>query len=218
MRGNLPFGSLQGEEMHTLQSYSVGFLVVASLVCLFVTATAFVANCRFRRKLAALSSIAVLVALLSAGCNAATTAQDFANVIAGILNIAKAEVPALPADDAAIVAQWTTLGTALEGQLQTCINGATTAGSKKAAFLACFNVFAGGIVSPSELAQLRVLTSGSQTKVQLWVTAMILGVNAALTAFGGTPAATPKVAAQPPSHQDIVALARRLQIDRLPGL
>src|SRR5579862_9745634 len=148
--------------MHTLLWYSVGSFVIATLVCLFVTATAFVASYRTRRKLAALSSITVLVVLF-AGCNPATTAQDFANVIAGILNIAKAEVPALPADDAAIVTQWTTLGTTLEGQLQTCINSATTAGGKKAAFLACFSAFAGGIVSPSELAQLRILTSGSQT-------------------------------------------------------
>lgn len=203
--------------MHTLPWYSVSSLVIASLICLFVSATAFVASHRARGKLVALGSIAVLVVLF-AGCNPATTAQDFANVIAGIFNIAKAEVPALPADDAAIVAQWTTLGTTLEGQLQTCITGATTAGGKKAAFLTCFNAFAGGIVSPSELAQLRVLTSGSQAKVQLWVTAIILGVNAALTAFGGTPTATPQVAAQPSSHQDIVALARHVQPTRTPTL
>ncbi len=203
--------------MHTLPWYSVSFLVVAYLICLFVSVTVFAASYRTRRRLAALSGITVLVVLF-AGCNPAITAQDFANVIAGILNIAKAEVPALPADDAAIVAQWTTLGTTLEGQLQTCINSATTAGGKKAAFLACFSAFAGGIVNPSELAQLRILTSGSQAKVQLWVTAIILGVNAALTALGGTPAATPQVAAQPSSHQDIVALARQIQASPAPTL
>jgi hypothetical protein len=65
----------------------------------------------------------MILLLMTAGCNATTTAQDFANVIAGILNIAKAEIPALPPTDAAIITQWTTLGTTLDAQLQTCIRG-----------------------------------------------------------------------------------------------
>ncbi|HEX4076015.1 MAG TPA: hypothetical protein VHX49_11500 [Candidatus Acidoferrales bacterium] len=164
-----------------------------------------------RRRLAAAASFILLIAIVS-GCNATTTAQDFVNVITGILNIAKAEIPALPAADGAIVAQWTTLGTTLDGQLQTCIASATAAGGKKAAFLACFNAFAAGIASPSELAQLRVLSTGSQSKVQLWVTAIILGVNAALTAFGGTPATTPQVADVPASHRDLAKLARQVGV------
>ncbi len=156
----------------------------------------------------------MLLLLMTTGCNATTTAQDFANVIAGILNIAKAEIPALPPADAAIVTQWTTLGTTLDAQLQTCITDATAAGGKKAAFLACFNTFAAGIASPAELAQLRVLSAGSQSKVQLWVTAIILGVNAALTSFGGTPAATPQVAALPASHEELAQLARQIGLPR----
>ncbi len=156
----------------------------------------------------------MLLLLMTTGCNATTTAQDFANVIAGILNIAKAEIPALPPADAAIVTQWTTLGTTLDAQLRTCITNATAAGGKKAAFLACFNTFAAGIASPAELAQLRVLSAGSQSKVQLWVTAIILGVNAALTSFGGTPAATPQVAMLPASHEDLTQLARRVGLPR----
>ena len=156
----------------------------------------------------------LLLFLMTAGCNATTTAQDFANVIAGILNIAKAEIPALPPPDAAIVTQWTTLGTTLDAQLQTCITSATATGGKKAAFLACFNTFAAGIASPAELAQLRVLSAGSQSKMQLWVTAIILGVNAALTSFGGTPTATPQVAVVPASHDDLAQLARRVGLPR----
>lgn len=141
----------------------------------------------------------MVLLLMAAGCNATTAAQDFANVITGILNIAKAEEPTLPSADGAIVAQWTALGTTLDGQLQTCITGASAAGGKKAAFLACFNTFAAGIASPSELAQLRV-------------TAIILGVNAALTSLGGTAQATPTVAAVPASHEDLEALARRVGV------
>jgi len=171
------------------------------------------ANRRLSHRLAAIGSVLILLTM-TAGCNATTTAQNFANVITGILNIAKAEVPALPPADGAIVAQWTTRGTTLEGQLETCITSASAAGGKKAAFLACFNTFAAGIASPSELAQLRVLSAGSQNKVQLWVTAIVLGVNAALTSFGGTTAATPQVVAgKPASHQNLVALARRIGID-----
>ena len=162
-----------------------------------------------------LASVSFMLLLLMAlGCNATKTAQDFANVIAGILNIAKAEIPALPPADAAIVAQWTTLGTTLDAQLQTCITNATAAGGKKAAFLACFSTFAAGIASPAELAELRVLSAGSQSKVQLWVTAIILGVNAALTSFGGTPAATPQVAVLPASHEDLAQLARQVGLPR----
>ena len=152
----------------------------------------------------------MLLLLVTAGCNATTTAQDFANVITGILNVAKAEISALPPADVAIVTQWTTLGTTLDAQLQICITNATAAGGRKAAFLACFNTFAAGIASPAEFAQLRVLSAGSQSKVQLWVTAIILGVNAALTSFGGTAAATPQVAAEPASRPELIALARRV--------
>ncbi|HEX4002326.1 MAG TPA: hypothetical protein VHX36_06730 [Candidatus Acidoferrales bacterium] len=169
------------------------------------------------QRLSAATSFIVVLSML-AGCNTTTAAQGFANVITGILNIAKAETPALPPADAAIIAQWTTLGTTLDAQLQTCITSATAAGGKKAAFLACFNTFAAGIASPTELAQLRVLSSGSQNKVQLWVTAIILGVNAALTSFGGVAATPPQVAAQPASRQELVALAQRLAFNHTYGL
>jgi hypothetical protein len=61
---------------------------------------------------------------------------------------------------------------------------------------------------------LRVLSAGSQSKVQLWVTAIILGVNAALTSFGGTQAATPQVAVLPASHEDLAQLARQVGLPR----
>jgi hypothetical protein len=183
---------------------------------LILNAVGFTAKLRFHRRLVWVGSFMVLL-VMAAGCNATTTAQNFANVITGILNIAKAEVPALPPADGAIIARWTTLGTTLDGQLQTCITSATAAGGKKAAFLACFNTFAAGIASPAELAQLRVLSAGSQSKAQLWVTAIVLGVNAALTSFGGTAAPTPTVAAALTSHNDLVALARRVGVSTAYG-
>jgi hypothetical protein len=151
------------------------------------------------------------VILLASGCNALTTAQNFENVITGILNIAKAEIPSLPPADGAILAQWSGLLTTLNGQLQTCI---TSAGSsaKKATFLACFNAFAVGATNPTELAQLRLLSPGSQQKVELWLTAAILGVNAALEAFGGAQQIPPVITSQIPSKGDLNALARQLNL------
>jgi len=195
---------------------AVGVLLILGLLYSLNTADLF-SRRAFWKRLAALGSLAILL-LPAVGCNATTAAQDFANVITGILNIAKAEIPALPPADGAIVAEWTTLGTTLDGQLQSCITAATTAGGKKPAFLACFNTFAAGIASPAELAQLRVLSAGSQSKVQLWVTAIILGVNAALTSFGGVPAATPTVAGVQLTHAELAQLARRLGVSPAYGL
>jgi len=195
--------------MREVISNAVGFLLVLGLMYSVLNIAGLVLRRAAFQRLAVVGSLVILL-LPAVGCNVATAAQDFADVITGILNIAKAEVPALPPADGAIVAQWTTLGTTLDGQLQSCITDATTAGGKKAAFLACFNTFAAGIASPAELAQLRVLSAGSLSKVQLWVTAIVLGVNAALTSFGGTAAATPQIAAEPTSHQDLVALARQV--------
>lgn len=197
------------EEMPETILSVVGFLSIGLLYS-FLNAARLISRRAFCQRLAAVGSFVILL-LPAVGCNATTAAQDFANVITGILNIAKAEIPALPPADGAIVAQWTTLGTTLDGQLQTCIASATAAGGKKAAFLGCFNTFAAGIASPAELAQLHVLSAASQSKVQLWVTAIVLGVNAALTSFGGTAAATPQIAAEPASHQDLLALARRVE-------
>jgi hypothetical protein len=200
------------EEMHGLLLdfvYVAGFALTVALIYAFPNLEVFATKCRFGRRPVALGALAALL-VMTAGCNAATTAQNFANVITSILNIAKAEVPALPPADAAIVQQWAALGTTLEAQLQTCIAGATAAGGKKAAFLACFNAFAAGFASPTELAQLRVLSSASLGKVQLWVTAIVLGVNAALASFGGTATPTPQVAAEPVSHRDLVVLAHEV--------
>src|SRR5579871_1053987 len=108
------------------------------------------------RVLAILAVMALAIA--SAGCNAADAARRAQSVIAAVLQIAQAEEPVLPPTDAAIVAPWVTLGVTLDGQLETCLATAITNGSKKSAFLACFNTFSQGLLGPTELAQLRVLS------------------------------------------------------------
>lgn len=150
------------------------------------------------KKLATLA----LCTIFLAGCSAQQSATDFANVLGSILNIAKAEEPALPPNDAAVITPWVNVGMTLEGQLQSCIVGAGPSG-KKAAFVGCFNTFASGLVNPTELAQLRVVSAGSQSKVQLWATAVIIGVNAALTQFGGSTLPMPVVSGTPASSEQI---------------
>lgn len=157
--------------------------------------------------------IFLVVALLASslglsGCNAQQTATDFSNVISGILNIAQAEEPALPPADGAILTQWTNLGITLEAQLNGCIGGLSSM-SKKSSFATCFNSFALGLTNPTELAQLRILSSTSQSKVELWVTAIVLGVNGALQAFGGG-AIVPPTITTPPATADLNNL--RLQL------
>jgi len=128
-----------------------------------------------------------------------------------VISIAQAEVPVLPPADSAILKQWTDLGVTLDAQLRGCIAGNTS--GKAATFLVCFNSFAAGIASPAEMAQLRILSKGSQSKVQLYVTATVLGVNAAIVAFKGTATPVPQVGtATPATSAELHDLARQLNV------
>lgn len=149
----------------------------------------------------------LLACLFCFGCNSLQKAQDAERVVNGILTIARAEESALPAKDVAIIKPWVDLGFTLDGQLQTC-NSAAGSGGKDAVFAGCFNAFATGLLNPTELAQLRLLSTTSQSKAALWATAIILGVNTALDVFGATQQPMPQVADVPPSHDDLVILAR----------
>lgn len=158
------------------------------------------------------------VLVFDTGCNASATASRAQAVVAGILAIAQADVPVLEqggtisATDAPIVNAYLALGVTLNGQLATCISSAVTAGSKSAAFLACFQTFTNGLLSPAELAQLRLLSPRAQSQTVLWVTAIALGVNVALDAFGGNTIATPVAvgASVTPSTAQLEALRTRV--------
>ena len=151
--------------------------------------------------------------LMLVGCNATSDAPRFEPVISGILAVAKADLPVLSPADQAIVQPWVTLGTTLDSQLEACITGASAAGGKKAAFLSCFNTFSAGLLNPQELAQLKVISPASQSKVQVWVTAIALGINAALPLFGGNPQPMPVMSSYQPTHQDLSIIARRVNLN-----
>ena len=160
----------------------------------------------------------VALSLVLGGCNAAAVATRTQNIVAGVIAIAQADIPVLEqggtisAADAPIVNAYLALGVSLDSQLAACNQNAISAGSKKAAFLGCFNAFSNGLLSPSELAQLRVLSPKAQNQTIIWVTAIALGVNVAFDAFGGTPIMTPVTVgtAPPPTTSDLELLAARI--------
>lgn len=149
------------------------------------------------RKLLSLLMVPVLCAFALTGCTAAQGAQTADSVIKGILAVAQDEEAALPASDAAIMAPWVSLGQTLEGQLASCISGATSGGSKSSAFVGCFNTFASGLLNPTELAQLRIMTAKSQSHVQLVVTTIAIAVNGAFTAYNAATQTAPVITAAP---------------------
>lgn len=155
--------------------------------------------------------VAVLVAVMAVGCTPLQKAQGFANVIGGILAIAQAEAPAVPAADQAIYNSFVNLGLSLESQLQACIVSANSGMTKSGKFLACFNGFAAGVASPVEQAQLRLLSPGTGKKVQLYLVGVIAGVNVAVQQFGGAKVAAPVVGPAPAAAE---LRELRIQVER----
>lgn len=156
-------------------------------------------------------AVAVLVAFSMVACSPLEKAQTAANVIAGVLAIAQAEAPSVPAADQPIYNGFVTLGLSLESQLQSCIVSANSGMTKGGKFLACFNGFAAGLASPAEQAQLRLLSSGVGKKVQLYLVGIVAGVNVAVLQFGGNKVQAPAVAPAP-SAAEIREL--RTQVER----
>lgn len=160
-------------------------------------------------KIASLALVLCGTTFLS-GCSATTEAQKIQSVVDGIVHIIAVDVPALPPQDASVAQPWTALLVSLDSQLDSCVANATTSGGKKATFLACFNSFAAGVENPQELAQLRIMSPASQTKVEIWATAVILAVNTALTDWGSAAQPTPVVTSAPVANVDLYNLEQEL--------
>lgn len=157
-------------------------------------------------------AVAVLGLLVAgAGCNAYDAATRASNVVAAIINVADAETPSVPAADQATYAGFVTLAKTLEAQLQTCLAAADSGMSKSSKMLSCFNSFAVGLNSPTELAALRVMNPGTQSTVQKYVTAITVGLNAAVGYFGGT-ASKPPVITQAPTAEELRGVYQTPQV------
>jgi hypothetical protein len=153
-----------------------------------------------RKLSSALSLILVVAMSLSlAGCNYLHDAQNTSNVLGTILAVAQADAGIVPAPDQAIYNNFVNLGLTLHTQLNTCIAAAPT--GTKSAFLTCFNAFAGGLTSPTELAELRLLSPATQAKVQLIVAAVIAAVDIIESELGGTTLGTPSISSPVSSQQ-----------------
>ncbi len=150
-----------------------------------------------KRKLFAIF-LALGFSVVLVGCSVQQTAQEINTSVLGVLNIATAEIPQLPAGDQATVAGFVALGKTLNIQASTCITGA---GNTKANILQCFNTFLAGLLNPTELAELRILSIPAQTKVELYATAITIGINIAFTQWGKTTAPLPAIAPVPTSAE-----------------
>lgn len=160
------------------------------------------------RLLLAFLAVSFSVALI--GCNATSAAQKFSNIFAGILSVAQADEPALPASDAGIVNHWVTLGQTLDAQLNSCI---TITKGNKAKIAGCITAFGSGLTNTAELAQLRILTPATQSKIQVIATAVVLAVNAALAQFGGAARSMPAVSTKPATSAELHELSARLEAE-----
>jgi hypothetical protein len=154
----------------------------------------------------ALVSLLVVTALpmLLAGCSAQQTALKAQGVVSAVLKVAAAEEAVVPAADQAAFTSWVSLGNTLNAQLATCITNVGGVTGKGAKFAACFSTFASGLLSPAELAQLRVLSPSTQAKVQLYVTAIVTGINVV------TAITAPQVAERQPTRGELEAFAARI--------
>ena len=156
-------------------------------------------------------NIALALALLAliplAGCNSLQTSLKAQGIINAVLTVAATEEPVIPAQDQAAFTNFVNLGKNLDAQLLSCIDGVSGVMGKSAKFGACFNTFASALLSPAELAQLRILSPAAQAKVQLYVTAVVAGVNI-VVAF-----TTPQVAAAPASTADLRGLGHRIGLN-----
>lgn len=154
------------------------------------------------KRLTSFSCIAVLLLIpMLAGCNGLSDAVKAENVITAVLTTAKAEVAIVPAQDRAAYTNFINLGLTLDTQLATCINNVSGLMGKSSQFASCFTVFASGLTSPAELAQLRILSPGTQAKVQLYVTSIVAGINVALAFFNSSAVAPPVIAPAPTSSE-----------------
>jgi hypothetical protein len=174
----------------------------------------------FKRGSSALLIGALCLSISLSGCSVYNDASNSVQVIGNIISLAQTDLPSLVASgvigagEEVTVQQWLAGLSTLDTQTANCVQSAHVAGNAKAGFLACFNIFANGIVSPEELALLRILSPKAQQQVQLWATALSLAVNAIIQIAGGTAVAAPVVAQVPASPRDLALLRERLHLDQ----
>lgn len=158
--------------------------------------------------------VVLSLSLLGAGCSSTTVAQRAQTAIALAVSIAQAEEQLVPAADQPAYNSFVALAQSLDVQLGTCLsNVGGLAMNKSAKFLSCFNTFASALLSPAELAQLRLLSPGVQDKVKIYAAAIVAGVNIAVAALGGKPVALPAEAVPSPAvHAQLEQVEQQMRV------
>lgn len=166
-------------------------------------------------------AVAALVAFSVAGCTGYQKALAAYNVIQSIVNVAQADLPTLQAAgvfspaEAPVIGGYVQLVGTLNGQYSACITNAQN--SKLATsgkFIGCLNVFSAGLSDPKELASLRLLNPKAQSKVQLWATALQIGLNVALSNLGAPQPQAPVIAASAPTSAELLGFAAHIGYQR----
>ena len=142
-------------------------------------------------------AVAVL-ALGLGGCKQQPAVVSALNVVQQVISLAEADLPALQAAgtlsaaDVTAATNWLGVANTLVTQGQACVAGLGASG-KAAALASCVNTIGTGLLSPAEIAQLRIISPKAQHSVAIYVTAVVLGVNAVATIVSATQTATPPV-------------------------
>lgn len=151
--------------------------------------------------------------MLIQGCNGLQEAQRVENVLSGLITLAQSETVTIPKQDQPAYDNYVALATTLDSQLKGCIVQVSGVASTNKKFLACFNSFAVGLTDPKELALLRVLSPKTQSRIQLYVNALIIGANVAFNYFGGSSATPPTITTTQPTNAELRDLAKRVGVE-----
>jgi hypothetical protein len=145
--------------------------------------------------IAALVSALAVPTVTMTGCSqsAYQVAANAQQALTAAIKAAVADAPLIPVADQPVYNRFTGLAETLDNQLTTCITAVGTSG-KAAAFVACFNAFSSGLLSPAEQQQLGLLSSATLQKVQLIVIGVTAIVNIALAAYQAATTTAPQLA------------------------
>jgi hypothetical protein len=163
-------------------------------------------------------AIPVLLAFALCGCSAFNDTLNGLNVVGQIVAVAQADLPALQAAgtfsaaDETAAQNWLSGVASIQAQAVSCVN---TIGSKgaKSAFAGCVTAIGTGLLSPTEMAQLRILSPKAQKQVTIWVTAVVLATNAVAAIVNAAPTVTPAIVLPPASTQELNEFKSRLNLD-----
>jgi hypothetical protein len=161
-----------------------------------------------------------LLAVCLVGCSVQKSLSIALGVVNTAIGLAQSDIPALEAagtfstSDGTALTKWLNGASALDTQAQVCINTVGTSGTK-AALAPCVNAFGEGLLSPTEQADLDIISPAAQAKVTLYVTAVVLAVDVAADLVDGTKITAPVVGTAPPANQvDLDVFKARMHLAR----